>query len=72
VAAWAALSARQRDIAHHVARGMTSKQIARVLTISPLTVAKHRRNIFAALNVHSMAKLASQIMTVSSASTTSE
>jgi DNA-binding CsgD family transcriptional regulator len=44
-----------------VAHGLPSKQIARLLAISPLTVRKHRRNIFAALAVHSVADLARQL-----------
>lgn len=55
------MSARQQGIAEHVARGLTSKQIARALAISPLTVRKHRRNIFAALSVHSVAELARHV-----------
>lgn len=37
---------------------MTSKEIGRMLKITPLTVRKHRRNIFSAVKVHSIAQLA--------------
>lgn len=40
-----------------VADGLTSKEIARRLRISPLTVRKHRENAMRRLGVHSMAEL---------------
>jgi DNA-binding NarL/FixJ family response regulator len=40
-----------------VAAGLTSKEIARRLTISPLTVRKHRENAMRKLGVHSMGEL---------------
>lgn len=43
-----------------MARGLTSKQIARLTGITPLTVRTHRRAIFALLHVHSVAELSSQ------------
>lgn len=52
-----ALTSRQKAIALLVADGKTSKHIARELSISPLTVRTHRRNLFKALDVHSVAQL---------------
>ncbi len=40
-----------------VADGLMSKEIARRLKISPLTVRKHRENAMRRLGVHSMAEL---------------
>lgn len=40
-----------------VALGLTSKEVARRLHISPLTVRKHRENAMRKLGVHSMAEL---------------
>jgi DNA-binding CsgD family transcriptional regulator len=40
-----------------VVEGRTSKEIARYLKISPLTVRKHRENVMRKLGVHSMAEL---------------
>jgi DNA-binding CsgD family transcriptional regulator len=51
------LRPREIDIARLIAIGLTSKQIARKLGISPLTVRKHRENVMRHLNVHSLAEL---------------
>jgi DNA-binding CsgD family transcriptional regulator len=48
-------------VARHVADGLSSKEVARLLRISPLTVRTHRRTIFAILDVHSVAGLARQL-----------
>lgn len=47
------LTARERDIVKAIARGLSNKEIADQLFISPYTVATHRRNICAKLNIHS-------------------
>ncbi|WP_229426898.1 LuxR C-terminal-related transcriptional regulator [Massilia atriviolacea] len=52
------MTPRQREVANHVVRGLTSKQIARYMAISHQTVAVHRRSIFRAFAVHSVAELA--------------
>ncbi|KZD24547.1 response regulator transcription factor [Tardiphaga robiniae] len=51
------LRPREIDVARLIAVGLTSKQIARKLGISPLTVRKHRENAMRNLNVHSLAEL---------------
>jgi DNA-binding NarL/FixJ family response regulator len=40
-----------------VAAGLTSKQIARKLNISPRTVSKHRENMMRKLELHDMSGL---------------
>jgi DNA-binding CsgD family transcriptional regulator len=40
-----------------VMRGLTSKQIARLLSISDLTARKHRENLLRKLGLHSTAQL---------------
>ncbi|WP_353049401.1 response regulator transcription factor [Pseudomonas fluorescens] len=52
--------------------GLSSKEIGRALGISPLTVRKHRRNIFGLLHVRSVAELAGQISTLETDTTPSE
>ncbi|MCM1225521.1 MAG: response regulator transcription factor [Lachnospiraceae bacterium] len=47
------LTSRERDIVRAIARGLSNKEIADKLFISPHTVATHRRNICAKLNIHS-------------------
>ena len=47
------LTRRERDILACIARGMQNKEIADKLFLSVHTVATHRRNIFAKLNIHS-------------------
>ena len=51
------LSAREREIIVCVVKGMTNKQTADALCISPHTVVTHRRNIAAKLQIHSAAGL---------------
>jgi len=47
------LTARERDIIAMVARGLSNKEIADRLCLSVHTVATHRRNISAKLDIHS-------------------
>lgn len=53
----AELTDRERDIIRCVARGMANKEIAAHLNVSVHTVATHRRNISAKLEIHSTAAL---------------
>jgi two-component system NarL family response regulator len=48
-----ALTGRELEVLHHVARGMTSKEIGEVLFISENTVKNHVRNILDKLGLHS-------------------
>ena len=52
-----ALTNREKDIIRCVAKGMANKEIADALCISLHTVATHRRNIAAKLDIHSAAAL---------------
>lgn len=54
-----ALTARETEILDFIARGFTSKQIARQLNISPYTVNTHRDNLRRKLGAHNGAQLAS-------------
>jgi DNA-binding NarL/FixJ family response regulator len=49
------LTSRQSEILSLVADGRTNRQIARALSISPLTVKKHLENVFDVMEVHSRA-----------------
>jgi two-component system response regulator NreC len=51
------LSDREREILTLVAEGLTSREIAARLIISPKTVDRHRENIMAKLNLHTRAEL---------------
>lgn len=46
------LSARELEVARLIHGGMTSKEIAVSLSISPATVDRHRNNILKKLNIH--------------------
>jgi LuxR family transcriptional regulator, maltose regulon positive regulatory protein len=47
------LSAREREVLDHVARGLSNKEIGRALKLAPETVKWHLKNIFEKLNVSS-------------------
>ena len=51
------LTDRQRSVLRLIANGHTSKQIAKMLNISPSTVAFHRTNIMQALGIRTAANL---------------
>jgi len=51
------LSEREREIYQLVAEGLSNKQIADRLCISPATVETHRAHIFEKLDVHSVAEI---------------
>jgi FixJ family two-component response regulator len=56
------LTAREREVAELVARGLSNKLIARELTISDKTVQVHRAHLMEKLGVHSAAELAQILM----------
>lgn len=51
------LTRREQEILTLVARGLTAREIAERLGISPLTARKHRENLMGKLNLHSAAEL---------------
>lgn len=53
----ATLSRRERDVACHVARGRTSKEIAKLMGLSPRTVEGHRLRLMRKLKVGNAAEL---------------
>jgi DNA-binding CsgD family transcriptional regulator len=56
------LSPREREVVHHVAMGMTSRQIAEELTVSTETVRTHIRNALAKTGTRTRAQLVAQVM----------
>jgi DNA-binding CsgD family transcriptional regulator len=58
---FARLTRRQREVVHLTTRGFTTQQMASVLTISPNTVKKHLKLVFARLDVRSRVALAAQV-----------
>jgi DNA-binding CsgD family transcriptional regulator len=60
------------DVTRLIVEGHSSKEIGRVLGISPLTVAKHRRDIFRLLGVRSAAQLCREVRSGNGASTLTE
>lgn len=53
----AMLSPREREVVAQLAAGMTSKEIARLLSLSPRTVEMHRARLLRKLGVRSTAQL---------------
>ncbi|RYF35413.1 MAG: response regulator transcription factor [Comamonadaceae bacterium] len=53
----AQLSEREREVLGFIAEGLTNKEIARTLELSPRTVETHRANLFAKLECDSLAQL---------------
>jgi FixJ family two-component response regulator len=51
------LSEREREVLGLIVEGLTNKEIGRVLGLSPRTVETHRANVFAKLQVESLAHL---------------
>ena len=51
------LSAREHEVLGFIVEGLTNKEIARALGVSPRTVETHRANLFAKLDVGSLAQL---------------
>jgi PAS domain S-box-containing protein len=52
-----ALSPREREVVAQLAAGMTSKEIARLMSLSPRTVEMHRARLLRKLGVRSTAQL---------------
>ncbi len=53
----AKLSEREREVLGLIVEGLTNKEIGRALDVSPRTVESHRANLFAKLEVDSLAQL---------------
>ena len=53
----ALLSEREREVLSLVVAGLTNKEIARALALSPRTVETHRANLSSKLQVESLAQL---------------
>ena len=53
----AQLSEREREVLRLIVEGLTNKEIARTLALSPRTVETHRANLFAKLGCESLAQL---------------
>ena len=51
------LTPREHEVLRLIAEGLTSREIAQQLTLSPKTVDRHRENIMAKLNLHSRVDL---------------
>lgn len=54
---YAQLSEREREVLGLIVEGLTNKEIGRALGLSPRTVESHRANLFAKLQVESLAHL---------------
>jgi PAS domain S-box-containing protein len=61
VGAVASLSPREREVVTQLAAGRTSKEIARVLDLSPRTVEMHRARLLRKLGVRSTAQLLARL-----------
>lgn len=57
---YAQLSEREREVLGLIVAGLTNKEIARALELSPRTVETHRANLFAKLGADSLAHLIRQ------------
>ncbi len=51
------LTERERDVLKLAAEGHTTKEIARILTVSPKTVEGHKTNLMAKLGIHNRTEL---------------
>ncbi len=56
------LSAREREVAQHLVTGCTSKQIARLLDLSPRTVEAHRSRLMKKLGAASHGELVARLV----------
>lgn len=56
-----ALSTRERQIVMHLGEGRTSKEIARILAISPRTIESYRARLLKKCNAHNVAELLSNL-----------
>lgn len=51
---WHALTRRERQVIKMIAKGLKTREIAEVLSLSPKTVEKHRTNMMNKLDLHSV------------------
>jgi two-component system, NarL family, response regulator NreC len=51
------LTGREKEVLQLIAAGNTSKDVAAILNISPLTIEKHRSNLMEKLNLHNTVEL---------------
>lgn len=58
---WESLTASERDVSRLVAEGLTNRQVASRLHISPHTVNTHLRHVFAKLGISNRAELAAAV-----------
>jgi two-component system, LuxR family, response regulator FixJ len=66
---YAQLSERECEVLALIVAGLTNKEIGRALTLSPRTVETHRANLFAKLEVQSLAQLIRQYAVLAEAPT---
>lgn len=52
------LSSRELEVLRHLARGMSKKEVARTIHLSPHTVDKHASNLMKKLDIHDRVELA--------------
>ena len=57
------MTPRQKEIAELVARGLTNSEIATALAVSPNTVKKHLKHLFALLDLSNRTELAVLVAT---------
>jgi two-component system response regulator FixJ len=57
---YAQLSEREREVLGLIVVGLTNKEIGRALNVSPRTIETHRANLFAKLEIESLAQLVRQ------------
>ena len=55
---WAALTTSERTVAQLVAEGLTNREVAERLFVSPHTVNSHLRHVFSKLGINSRVELA--------------
>jgi DNA-binding CsgD family transcriptional regulator len=65
--AWSPLTAREVEVARHIARGETNAQIAIALGVSPRTVTAHVEHILAKLGAGRRAEVAAWVVSVAGA-----
>lgn len=51
------LTSRERQVLRHIAKGLSNKEVARVMGIAPKTVDSHRTNVMQKLDLHNAAEL---------------